>query len=302
MPDLTLRLALLQFAPVLGELRANLGRVLDGMRQAAAAGAGLLIAPEMCLTGWTLPDQQLRARLAAQTARLALPALSEAARQHAMTVVVGGPLPAADGTANCAIALTPAGGRAVHRKLHLFGPEASWWSPGERIEVVAADGLVVGPLICYDGEFCEVPRMLRLAGATILAVSASNMAPYERDQDVIFAARALENECVVAVCNRVGGEGGWRYFGRSLVADARGNLVAQAGRGEELLVADVTTTGAADPALGYMVHRRPGIYRAVCRPGRAAAAAAARLPRPLAGSPPRDGRDGAVALQKEVRT
>src|SRR5215831_17102796 len=222
MPGPMMRLALLQFAPAAGELRVNLDRVLDGMRSAAGAGARLLITPEMCLTGWTLPDKALRRRLAADTARLAVPALAEAAGRHAITVVAGGPLPVAGGAANCAIALTPAGGRAVHRKLHLFGAEADWWSPGDHVEVIAADGAVVGPLICYDGEFCEVPRMLRLAGATVLAVATTNMTPYERDQDVIFAARALENECVVAVCNRVGSEGEWRYFGRSLVADARG--------------------------------------------------------------------------------
>src|SRR6266566_4421968 len=108
-PGPATRLALLQFAPAAGELQPNLDRVLDGMRAAAAAGAGILIAPEMCLTGWTLPDKALRVRLAAATARVAVPALSEAARRHSITVVAGGPLPAAGGVGNCAIALTPAG-------------------------------------------------------------------------------------------------------------------------------------------------------------------------------------------------
>lgn len=298
MPGPMMRLALLQFAPVLGELQPNLDRVLDGMREAATLGAGLLVAPEMCLTGWTLPDLALRARLAAQTAHVAVPALSEAARRHSITVVAGGPLPATGGAANCAIALTPAGGRAVHRKLHLFGAEAAWWSPGDHVEVAAADGAVVGPLICYDGEFCEVPRMLRLAGATVLAVAATNMIPYQRDQDVIFAARALENECVVAVCNRVGSEGEWRYFGRSLVADARGRLVAQAGPGEEMVLADVATAGAADPALGYMARRRPPIYQMLCgtdpRPAGRTSPAASR--------PAVEGAGDAPARYEEVRT
>jgi len=295
-----MRLALLQFAPAAGELGPNLNRVLDGMRSAAAAGAGLLIAPEMCLTGWTLPDEGLRVRLAAETAHVAVPALSEAARRHAITVVTGGPLPAAGGVANCAVALTPAGGRAVHRKLHLFGAEAAWWAPGDDVEVVAAGGAVVGPLICYDGEFCEVPRMLRLAGANVLAVAATNMTPYERDQDVIFSARALENECVVAVCNRVGSEGGWHYFGRSLVADARGNLVAQAGRGEEMLLADVTTAGEGDPALGYIAHRRPWIYQMLCSTGHAPVTVAAQQSSPVI-SPPAAAGDRTPPRHQEVR-
>src|SRR5260221_11809875 len=101
------------------------------MRSAAAAGATMLIAPEMCLTGWTLPDQALRARLAAETAHVALPALSEAARRHAITVVAGGPRPAAGGVPNCAVALIPAGGAAVPRHLPPFGPEGGRWGPGD---------------------------------------------------------------------------------------------------------------------------------------------------------------------------
>ena len=156
----------------------------------------------------------------------------------------------------------------------------------------------MGPLICYDAEFCEVPRMLRLAGATVLAVAATNMTPYERDQDLIFAARALENECVVAVCNRVGSEGEWRYFGRSLVADARGRVVAQAGPGEEMVLADVATAGAADPALGYMARRRPGIYQMLCGTGPRPAERTC----PVASPPVVGGAGGAPARYEEVQT
>jgi 5-aminopentanamidase len=272
MPGPAMRLALLQFAPVPGDLPANLGRLLDGLRQAAAKGARMLIAPEMCLTGWSLPDERVRAELANRTMAEAVPALAAAAAQEDVTVVAGGPLPVTAGApaaANCAIALTPAGGMAVHRKMHLFGPERDWWEPGGQVQTVSDRDAVIGPLICYDAEFCEAPRLLRLAGANVMAVAATNMSPYEHDQDVIFSARAIENECVVAVCNRTGSERGWNYFGRSLVADARGNLLAQAGHDEELLLADVMPTAwAADPELGYMAQRRPEIYRELCAAAR----------------------------------
>jgi predicted amidohydrolase len=273
MPGPAMRLALLQFAPVPGDLRANLARVLDGLRQASAKGAHMLITPEMCLTGWSLPDAEIRADLALRTKADAVPALAAAAARDGITVVTGGPLPAvagAAGAANCAITLTPAGETAVHRKMHLFGPERDWWQPGGQVQTVPDRGTVIGPLICYDGEFCEVPRLLRLAGANVMAIAATNMSPYEHDQDVIFSTRAIENECVVAVCNRTGSERGWTYFGRSLVADARGKLIAQAGNDEELLLADVTPNAwAADPKLGYIAQRRPEIYRELCASGAA---------------------------------
>ena len=257
-----MRLALLQFAPRPGALEPNLRYVLDATKEAAASGADLLIAPEMCLTGWTLRDSSLRDRLAAETQEVAIPELVDASRQRGIGIVVGGPLPAPPvGTSNCAIAIASDGRSVIHRKLHLFGDEVDWWVPGDAFKVLPVAGTTIGPLICYDAEFPETARLLRLAGARIIAVAATNMSPYERDQDLIFPTRALENECIVAVCNRVGSENNWTYFGRSLVADSRGGIIAQAGAGEELLIADADASDTPlDPALGYLARRLPHLY------------------------------------------
>lgn len=257
------RVALLQFAPILGRLEENLARVLDGATRAAELGARLLVAPEMCLTGWSLADPALRAALADEVASTALPRLTSAAEHTGVGLVVGGPYRGeASARSNCALGVAPDGRIAVHRKVHLFGVERAWWAEGDRAEAVMDVGDVrVGLLIGYDAEFPELPRLIRLAGAALLAVPTTNMTPYERDQDLIFPTRALENECAVAVCNQVGSERGWTYFGRSLVADARGEVVGRAGSGEELLVLDVDVPdGPADPELSYLARRRPEVY------------------------------------------
>jgi 5-aminopentanamidase len=253
---------MLQFAPRAGVLEPNLQTVLAGAAESARSGADWLLAPEMCLTGWALRDRGLRERLATETKLVAIPALSDASRERGIGLVVGGPLPTPPaGTSNCAIAIASDGRRVTHRKLHLFGGEAAWWVPGDAVNVLSDERTAIGPLICYDAEFPEIPRLLRLAGANVIAVVATNMIPYERDQDLIFPTRALENECIVAVCNRVGSENDWTYFGRSLLADSRGGVVAQAGSGEELLIADVDVADPLpDPALSYLAHRRPHLY------------------------------------------
>lgn len=281
-----MKLALLQFAPRFGVLEPNLRLVLDGVRDAADAGAELLVTPEMCLTGWTLRDPDLRAQLVAETEDVAVPELARASQEHGVGLVVGGPVRASDGGgSNSVIAFGPDGGRVTNRKLHLFGEEAAWWTPGDAVDTVNVSGASIGPLICYDGEFPEVPRLLRLAGAVVIAVATTNMTPYERDQDLIFATRALENECVVAVCNRVGSENDWTYFGRSLVADARGGIVAQTGSDEELLVVDVDLPDASpDPRLGYLSRRRPELYAGLARTDRSS-------------SRPSDGASGPVAIR-----
>lgn len=263
-----MRVALLQFAPEPGRLSENLAEILAGVERAAESGAQLLVTPEMSLTGWSLPEPSVRAALAKRVTTEAIPALAEAADRSGVAVVVGGPYPEDRATqANAAIAVAPAGRSVVYRKVHLFGPERDWWRPGGRADAIIEIGRThVGVSICYDAEFPEMPRLAALAGADVLVVPATNMSPYEHDQDLIFSTRALENELPVLVCNRVGSERGWTYFGRSLAADARGNIVAQAGGSTELLVADIEPAGGGDPDLSYLTRRRPDVYGPLTRP------------------------------------
>lgn len=279
--------ALLQFAPLLYEVKANLDRVLLAVPRAKSAGAELLIAPEMCLTGWALADSERRTGAVDDVARVALPALREASRTSGVALVVGGPMRVEDGVAsNCAIGVTPDGTLSISRKIHLFGDERSWWSAGESVALLSLRVGEIGMLMCYDAEFPEAARMARLAGADLLAIPAANMTPYERDHDLLFPTRALENECPVVVCNRTGVEGSASYFGRSLVADGRGRIIAQAGTAEELLVAIVGLSEcAADPQLSYLAHRRPDVYAPILCSSTTARAQQPRPSRPRPTAP-----------------
>jgi predicted amidohydrolase len=266
--------AVVQFAPALGDVAANLRVITSAVAEAGVAGVDLVVAPEMSLTGWTLRDPAARARHARDVEEVALPELRQQAVSRGMAIVVGGPVRADAGTgrrdgrpfANAAIMLGPDGSRTEYHKIHLFGDERSWWAAGREAAVGQADGVRIGLTICYDAEFPEVPRMTRLPGADLLAVPTTNMTPYEHDQDVIFAARAIENECPVIVANRVGTENDWTYFGRSLVVDQRGRIVAQAGSGDELLLAEIQPTLPGDAALSYLSRRRPEVYGPLVAP------------------------------------
>jgi predicted amidohydrolase len=263
-----MRIAILQFAPVLGRLEPNLETIRAAAAEAASHASDLLIAPEMSLSGWTLPDPALRVRLAGEVEKIAVPELTRTAAANALAIIVGGPVavaapsggPRPAPAANAVIMLAPDGRRTDYWKIHLFGVERDWWTAGDHPVVGMVGRTRVGLTICYDAEFPEVPRLTRLAGAEIIAVPTTNMAPYEHDQAVIFATRAIENECPVVVANRVGHENGWSYFGRSVAFDQRGQVVAQAGRGEEILYAHVDPADVADPALSYLARRRPEIY------------------------------------------
>lgn len=265
-PTKHLRTVLFQFAPRPGNLEENLSMILGALERAEEKRTQLLVAPEMSLTGWSLPDPADRDLLTEEVERVAIPALAAAADRSGVSVVVGGPFRGGrSAPANCAIGIGSDGQHAIYRKIHLFGPEREWWEPGDRGDaLLEVGGIRLGLTICYDGEYPEVPRLIRLAGAEVLAIPTTNMSPYERDQDLIFPTRALENEFPVLVCNRVGQERGWRYFGRSLVADARGGILAQAGQGAELLTVDIPVRGGpSEPELSYLARRRPEVYRPI---------------------------------------
>jgi predicted amidohydrolase len=264
-----MKVAVFQFSPTPGVMEPNLATILNGVDRAAQAGADLFVAPEMSLTGWTLRDAWVRAELAIAVHETALPALERAANLWRIGIVVGGPGALDSSTsgrgpapilANTVFGLGPDGSRTLYHKIHLFEQERDWWEAGDATAVAEFGGVRVGLTICYDAEFPEVPRMTRLAGADLLVVPTTNMTPYAPDQDLIFATRALENEFPVVVANRVGSENGWTYFGRSLITDRRGRIIAQAGSAEQLLIADVELSQPGDPALSYLGRRRPEVY------------------------------------------
>ena len=223
-------------------------RLADAAARAAAAGADVVVTPELFATGYGRPfgppDPELVGRWQeiATSCRIAVVA-SEPHEGHITAVVVR-----ADG----ALA-----GR--YRKTHLWADdERAAFSPGDGTPlIVEIGGLRCGVVICYDVEFPEVVRGLALAGAQALLVpTALDDATVAR---VLVPARAMENRVAIAYANHVGPG----FCGASVIAGPDGRELARAGTdAEELLVADVTAEDLARArGLGdYLADRRPETY------------------------------------------
>jgi len=264
-----MRTALLQSSGHPGSVAENLKVLDEAAGRAAAAGAGLLVAPEMFLTGYAIGDDV--ARLAEQADGEGADAVAEIAGRHGVAVAYGYPERSADGDGdgdavfNSAQLISVDGTRlANYRKTHLFGCfERDHFTPGEQ-PVVQAElgGLRVGIMICYDVEFPENVRAHALAGTDLLLVPTAQMHPFQFVAESVVPVRAFENQMYIAYVNRTGQEGEFDFVGLSTLAGPDGIARARAGRDEQLLLAD------ADPALlaasreanPYLSDRRPGLY------------------------------------------
>jgi predicted amidohydrolase len=135
---------------------------------------------------------------------------------------------------------------AAYRKIHRFGfgaGEPRLMDAGE--EVVLVDlpgGARAGLSTCYDLRFPELYRRQLDAGATVFIVPAAWPTARVRHWTLLAHARAVEDQCVVIACNTAGTHAGTPMGGHSQVVDAKGEALAMAGEGEQVLSVDIDLT------------------------------------------------------------
>jgi predicted amidohydrolase len=260
-----MRIAVHQCNAITADVAANLSRLRATASTAAAAGANLLIVPEMYLTGYAIGVEAAR-RLAEPAHGPSARVVAEIAATEGIAILYGYPERAdADRVFNSVQLVDTAGHRlANYRKHHLFGDQerATFATPQESPAIVDVDGWRVGILICYDVEFPEAVRALALAGAEIVVVPTANMTPYEVVATMVVPTRAFENQLFVAYANYCGSEADLHYCGLSCVCGPDGKDVVRAGGVEELIVCDVEhhQLSASRRTFSYLTDRRPALY------------------------------------------
>ena len=239
----TLRLALAQINPVVGDVDGNAQKIIAAMERARDADADLVAFPELAISGYPPEDLLLKPSFLAANQK-ALERL--AAASAGLTAVVG--FPDADGDVyNAAAVLHEGDLEAVYRKHYLptysVFDEDRTFRAGEENRVFSLDGTVFGVSICEDIWYPGGPAQAQArAGAQVLINISSS--PYHAgkasDRERMLATRAVDNVSVVALCNLVGGQDELVFDGRSAIFDANGDLIARAAQFEEdLLIADV---------------------------------------------------------------
>jgi NAD+ synthase (glutamine-hydrolysing) len=255
-----LRIALSQMNAVVGDIPGNERRVLDDLRRARAAGAQLVLFPELAVTGYPPEDLLLKEHFLAD-ARDAVDRI--AAEATGIVAVVGFPERALD-VYNAAAVLADGAVRATYRKVHLpnYGvfDEVRYFQSGPGGALIEVDGVTVGLTICEDIWQPGMPMSQEaLAGATVVVnISAS---PYVAGKGIVrermIAQRARDHLCAVAFCALVGGQDELIFDGHSFVVDHDGDVVARSPQFEEdLLIAEVDPQAALSARLRD-TRRRP---------------------------------------------
>jgi predicted amidohydrolase len=252
---------------------ARVERVADLV--AAQRGADLVVLPELWApTGW---GYQGWPEAAEPVSGPTVSALARAAAQTGATVHLGSILeralpgedrgPQGRGRWNTSVLIGPdAQVLTTYRKVHRFGfadGEPQFIEAGDDLVTVdvetAADGPVrLGLATCYDLRFPEMFRGLLDAGATVFVVPAAWPARRIEHWTLLGRARAVENQCAVVQCNTAGIHAGVPMGGHSQVISATGDVLAEAGDGEEVLVVDldVAAIGAWRESFPVLADRR----------------------------------------------
>ena len=272
-------IAVAQLAITIGEPDANRKAAAAAVTEAAAAGARLVVLPELCDSGYVFGDDARRA--AAEAGALASPADdSDTLRQwHALAaehqlVIVGGFCERGPGGRlfNSAAVVDASGTRAVYRKAHLWDKEKLVFTPGDAPPPVVDTAVGrVAVMICYDLEFPEWVRLAAISGADLIAAPVNW--PYaarpagERPAEVVKAqAAAATNGVFVAVADRCQDERGVSWISGSLIAGPDGYPLAGPVLEDRpaVLTATCDLRKARDKSLDgdndLLADRRPSLY------------------------------------------
>src|SRR3954466_2395844 len=254
---------------------ANLEAAERLVARAAATGADVVALPEKWNAIGT--TEQLHAAAEPLDGGESVIAMGEWARRHGITLVGGSISERREGReklSNTSLAFGPDGELlGLYRKIPLFDVEVGGHvyreseaeEPGAEPVVVQGEGWPIGLTVCYDVRFPELYRILALEGAELVTVPAHFTTPTGKDHwHVLLRARAIENQLYVVAAAQIGETlPGRPAYGRSLIADPWGIVVAQAPDEETVIAAELDRAHLQNirAKLPSLANRQPNAYR-----------------------------------------
>ena len=251
----------------------NRERTVHGAREAFAAGAEVVVLPELIVPGYGW-DRDALAGGAEGLDGPTIEAWVGVAREAGGLVSGGFAERDGDALYNSAVLVDGDGVVLHYRKLHLFSGERDLLTPGDLGLPVASTAVgVIGLCVCYDLRFVETLRALALQGAELVCVPTAWVPGFDSElwdeQGFCPQARgalmqANLDQVAIACASQAGVRGGMRFLGSSIVADGSGRCLAgpSPGDGDDIAIADVDLAGHHDRGAGIRprADRRTDVY------------------------------------------
>ena len=217
---------------------ANFERLAPQIREAADAGARLVVLTEMFSTGFSMKTERVAEHADGPSARF----LVDQAMAHEIWLCASIPEQREEDNRpfNQLVLASPTG--EVHRyaKIHPFtyGREDEHYAAGDRFLTVDVEGVRCSFFVCYDLRFAD--EFWALALETDCYVVPANWPAARRQHwSTLLRARAIENQAYVVGVNRIGQGGKLAYAGDSAIIDPTGDVLAYASAIETTILSDV---------------------------------------------------------------
>ena len=260
-----MKICCIQMDVHLAEPEYNFRQAVRLLREAAQDRPDVLVLPETWNTGF-FPREDLETCCDRSGERVAAE-IGTLAKELGVNIVAGSIANVKDGRICNTAYVFDRCGRCIasYDKTHLFTPmgEHEFFTPGDRLCSFMLDGVRCGLIICYDIRFPELARSLALTGMDILFVVSQW--PRERlcHLNCLSQARAIENQCFVALCNACGSAGNTHFGGDSAIIDPWGGILARADGSETTVSADcdLSVIPGMRSRTNVFRDRRPDLYQ-----------------------------------------
>jgi 5-aminopentanamidase len=252
---------------------ANLASIGEAVREAADAGAELVVFPECALTGYLFESLEEGMAVAETVPGSLTDSLVGLATEHGLYLIAGLLEREGNRLYNSAVLVGPGGHIGTYRKTHTLCLGIDRFATRGDIPYTVYDLPIgrIGMLICYDLRFPEAARTLALAGAQLIVLPTNWPESSTIMPEVFARSRAAENRAFLVAADRVGIERGERFLGRSVIVSPTGDIVKEAGSTDpEMLLADLDLSEADQKRVVYVPgqhemdllgDRRPDLYR-----------------------------------------
>lgn len=272
----TCRLALIQLDAGTDK-EANIDRALRRIEEAAAAGAELVALPETFHLRVPASQNHVKIASAEPIPGPLTDELGKLAKDHGIWLLAGSfseTSATPEKVYNTSVLFADDGSiQATYRKIHLFdvaidgqfrAHESARNLPGDKVVTADTSFGRVGMSVCYDLRFPELYRALALEGAVMTFVPSNFTLFTGKDHwEPLLRARAIENGMFIVAPAQIGGvEGTFQAYGRSMVVDPWGTVLACAPDEEGVTIVEIELDAVAKTRerMPSLSHRRPDAY------------------------------------------